>query len=109
VFGPVAVVVDAADDADAVRIANDTEYGLSASVHSASPERADAVADRIVSGMVHVNGQPINDNAWAPMGGTKASGTGGRFGGEANVEMFTYLRWRTRRRTPDRGHFPEPD
>jgi len=105
VFGPVAVVVSAADDEDAVRIANDTDYGLSASVHSASPERAAGVADRIVSGMVHINGQPINDNAWAPMGGTKSSGTGGRFGGEANVEMFTYVQWRTARALPDQGHF----
>lgn len=105
VFGPVAVVVAAADDEEAVRIANDTEYGLSASVHSSSPERADAVADRIVSGMVHINGQTINDNAWAPMGGTKASGSGGRFGGEANVDMFTYQRWRTTRSAADRGHF----
>jgi benzaldehyde dehydrogenase (NAD) len=108
-FGPVAVVVAATDDEDAVRIANDSEYGLSGSVHSGSIERANGVADRIVSGMVHINGQPINDNAWAPMGGTKASGTGGRFGGEANVDMFTYLRWRTTRSTADRGHFAKRD
>jgi len=39
------------------------------------------------------------------MGGTKASGSGGRFGGESNVDMFTYTRWRTVRKDADRGHF----
>ncbi|MCX7523320.1 aldehyde dehydrogenase family protein [Microbacterium sp. STN6] len=106
IFGPVAVVVTAAGDDEAVRIANDTEYGLSASVHSASIDRANRVADRIRSGMVHINGQPINDNPWAPMGGVRASGSGGRFGGESNVDMFTTVRWRTTRAKADLGHFP---
>jgi benzaldehyde dehydrogenase (NAD) len=108
VFGPVAVVIAANGDDDAVRIANDTEYGLSASVHSSDLGRANSVADRIRSGMVHINGQPINDNPWSPMGGVGASGSGGRFGGPANVEMFTTWRWRTTRTEPQHGFFPEP-
>ncbi|UFS59795.1 aldehyde dehydrogenase family protein [Subtercola endophyticus] len=108
IFGPVAVVIAAKSDEDAIRIANDTEYGLSASVHSADLLRANSVADRIRSGMVHINAQPINDNPWSPMGGLGASGSGGRFGGPANVEMFTTWRWRTTRTVPERGFFPEP-
>lgn len=108
IFGPVAVIITARDDADAIRIANDTEYGLSASVHSGSVDRANSVADHIRSGMVHINGQPINDNPWSPMGGVRASGNGGRFGGAANVDMFTTWRWRTIRQSADRGHFAEP-
>lgn len=106
IFGPVAVIITARHEEDAIRIANDTEYGLSASVHSASIERALGAADRIRAGMVHINGQPINDNAWSPMGGLGASGSGGRFGAPANLDMFTAWRWRTVRQQPDRGLFP---
>ena len=106
VFGPVAVLIVADGESDAIRIANDTPYGLSASVHSRDAARAHMVADRIQSGMVHVNGQPINDNPWAPMGGIKASGVGGRFGAVADVEMFSTLRWRTVHDDTPQGFFP---
>jgi benzaldehyde dehydrogenase (NAD) len=106
VFGPVAVLIVADGESDAIRIANDTPYGLSASVHGRDAARAHMVADRIQSGMVHVNGQPINDNPWAPMGGVKASGVGGRFGAVADVEMFSTLRWRTVHDDTPQGFFP---
>ncbi|GAC1516996.1 MAG: aldehyde dehydrogenase family protein [Acidimicrobiales bacterium] len=91
IFGPVLVVIPFADDDDAVRIANDNDYGLNASVTSASPERALAVARRIRSGTVGVNGG-IFYGADAPFGGYKASGIGRQNG----IEGFEqYLETKT--------------
>jgi acyl-CoA reductase-like NAD-dependent aldehyde dehydrogenase len=102
-FGPVVCVVRAQDDEDAVRIANDTEYGLSAAVFSRNIPRAMAVARRIDSGICHVNGPTVHDEAQMPFGGTKASGYG-RFGGKAGIDQFTELRWITIETQP--GRFP---
>jgi acyl-CoA reductase-like NAD-dependent aldehyde dehydrogenase len=93
-FGPVVCVVRAQDDEDAIRIANDTEYGLSAAVFSRNIPRAMNVARRIDSGICHVNGPTVHDEAQMPFGGTKASGYG-RFGGKAGIDQFTELRWIT--------------
>lgn len=93
-FGPVVTVVRAADVDEAVRIANDTEYGLSAAVFGADTMRAMAVARRIESGICHVNGPTVHDEAQMPFGGVKQSGYG-RFGGTAGVAEFTELRWIT--------------
>jgi aldehyde dehydrogenase (NAD+) len=91
IFGPVLVVIPYKDDDDAVRIANDTEYGLSGMVTSGSEERAIAVARRIRSGTVGVNGG-IFYGADAPFGGYKASG----FGRQNGVEGFEqYLETKT--------------
>lgn len=102
-FGPVVCVVRAQDAEDAIRIANDTEYGLSAAVFSRNIPRAMDVARRIASGICHVNGPTVHDEAQMPFGGTKASGYG-RFGGKAGMDQFTELRWITIETQP--GRFP---
>ena len=93
-FGPVVAVVRAKDVDDAVRIANDTEYGLAAAVFGRDVARALEVAKRIESGICHVNSSTVDDEAQMPFGGSKASGYG-RFGGKAAIDAFTELRWIT--------------
>jgi benzaldehyde dehydrogenase (NAD) len=97
IFGPVAPVITFRDDAEAVELANATEYGLAAAVHSASPERAGAVADRLRAGMVHINDQTVNEEPPAPFGGFGCSSNGGHFGGVANLELWTEWQWVTSR------------
>lgn len=94
VFGPVAPIITFADDDEAIRLANDTELGLSGGVHSASTERALSVARRLETGMVHINDQPVNDDANAVFGGMKSSGLG-RFNGDFVKEEFTTTQWVT--------------
>jgi acyl-CoA reductase-like NAD-dependent aldehyde dehydrogenase len=77
-----------------VRVANDTEYGLSAAVFGRDVTRAMAVARRIESGICHINSSTVADEAQMPFGGVKASGYG-RFGGAAAIHEFTELRWIT--------------
>ena len=93
-FGPVAAVevVDSADEA--VQRANDTAYGLAAGIITRDPDRGLALAERLESGIVHVNDQPVHDEPQMPFGGVKDSGWG-RFGGTASIEEFTDLRWVT--------------
>ena len=91
-FGPQISITRVTNEDEAVRAANDTEYGLSAAVFGRDLVRALAVADRIESGMCHVNGPTVHDEAQMPFGGTKSSGYG-RFGGKAAIEEFTELRW----------------
>ena len=79
---------------EAVRVANDTEYGLSAAVFGKDIQRALAVSKRIQSGICHINGPTVADEAQMPFGGVKASGHG-RFGGQAVIDEFTELRWIT--------------
>ncbi|ADZ71544.1 aldehyde dehydrogenase [Polymorphum gilvum] len=93
-FGPVAVVMRVDGIDEAVRIANDTEYGLSAAVFGRDVTRALAVARRIESGICHINGPTVHDEAQMPFGGVKDSGYG-RFGGKAGINEFTELRWLT--------------
>lgn len=93
-FGPVKPVIRVKDEDEAVAIANDTEYGLSASVYSRDIRRAMAVAARIESGICHINGPTVHDEAQMPFGGVKGSGYG-RFGGKAAIAEFTDLRWIT--------------
>jgi benzaldehyde dehydrogenase (NAD) len=92
----------AVDEADAVRIANDTEYGLSAAVFSRDIARVLKVAKQVRSGMCHINGPSVHDEAEMPFGGVKASGYG-RFGVKAAIAEFTDLRWITVATEP--GHF----
>ena len=91
-FGPIVAIIRARDDAHAVELANDSEYGLAAAVFSQNAARALTVARQIRSGICHVNGATVHDEAQMPFGGVKASGYG-RFGGQAGVDAFTDLRW----------------
>ena len=93
-FGPVKPIIRVKDDAEAIRVANDTAYGLSAAVYSADISRAMQVADQIESGICHINGPTVGDEAQMPFGGVKDSGYG-RFGGKAGIESFTLTRWVT--------------
>ena len=93
-FGPVLAVMAADGADDAVRLANDTEYGLAAAVFGSDVPAALEVAQRIESGICHVNDTTVHDEAQMPFGGVKASGFG-RFGGRAALEEFTELRWIT--------------
>jgi acyl-CoA reductase-like NAD-dependent aldehyde dehydrogenase len=102
-FGPVVALIRARDEDHAVELANDSEYGLSAAVFSRDIARALKVAQRIKSGICHINGPTVQDEAQMPFGGTNASGYG-RFGGVAAVAEFTELRWITVATEP--GHFP---
>jgi len=102
-FGPVVAVVRAKDETHAIALANDTEYGLSASVFTRDTARGLRVARQIKSGICHVNGPTVHDEAQMPFGGTKASGYG-RFGGKAGIDAFTELRWITIETQP--GHYP---
>ncbi len=85
IFGPVLSILKAEDEDDAIRIANDTDYGLAAYVQTGSPERAERVAARLRAGAVHVNGGGMG---WGtPFGGYKASGNG-REGGAMGLEDY---------------------
>jgi benzaldehyde dehydrogenase (NAD) len=102
-FGPVKPVVRVDGVDEAVRVANDNPYGLSAAVFGRDIARAWDVANRIDSGICHVNGPTVHDEAQMPFGGVKDSGYG-RFGGKAGIDTFTELRWLTVQ-TTDR-HYP---
>ncbi|MGK4583824.1 aldehyde dehydrogenase family protein [Kitasatospora sp. HPMI-4] len=91
-FGPVVVVVPFDGEEEAVRIANDTPFGLSGAVHTGDVERGVRVAKRIETGMIHINDGTIHDEAIVPFGGEKSSGVG-RLNGEATVEAFTTVKW----------------
>ncbi len=100
IFGPVVAVTRFATDDEAVELANDTEYGLSAGIYTASLDRGMAIAEALQVGLVHVNDQPVNDDGTMPMGGRGASGNGSRHGGPANWDEFTQWQWLTLRRQP---------
>ncbi len=88
IFGPVLSLIGYADEADAIQIANDTVYGLSGYISSGDPERARAVARRIRTGNVHLNGTPLDNKV--PFGGYKQSGNGrecGQYGLEEFLEV----------------------
>ncbi|GAA3855778.1 aldehyde dehydrogenase [Celeribacter arenosi] len=93
-FGPVVAIIRAGSVDEAVRIANESEFGLSAAVFGHDTMAALAVAKRIESGICHVNGPTVHDEAQMPFGGVKASGYG-RFGGTWGIHEFTELRWIT--------------
>ena len=102
-FGPIVAMIRAKDEADAIRLANDSDYGLSASVFTKDTARGLGIARQIKSGICHVNGPTVHDEAQMPFGGVGASGYG-RFGGKAGIDSFTELRWITIETQP--GHFP---
>lgn len=102
-FGPLKCIVRVDGDEAAIACANDNEYGLSAAVFSRDIARAMNVAKRIESGICHINGPTVHDEAQMPFGGVKGSGFG-RFGGRAGVDAFTELRWVTVQTTE--RHYP---
>jgi len=102
-FGPVKAIVRVNGVDEAVACANDNEYGLSSAVFGGDIARAFNVARRIDSGICHVNGPTVHDEAQMPFGGVKGSGIG-RFGGKAGIHEFTELRWITMQTTP--RHYP---
>jgi benzaldehyde dehydrogenase (NAD) len=95
IFGPVASITTFSQDEEAIALASDTEYGLSAGVISSSVERALAVARQLPVGMTHVNDQSVDDESVVPFGGIGASGNGTRHGGPSNWDEFTEWRWMT--------------
>ncbi len=102
-FGPLKCVVRVNNTDDAIACANDNEYGLSAAVFGRDIARALNVARNIESGICHVNGPTVHDEAQMPFGGVKGSGYG-RFGGKAGIDAFTELRWITVQTQP--RHYP---
>jgi len=102
-FGPVVGIIRVAGEEEAIRVANDTAYGLAASVFTRDAARGLRVARRIRSGICHVNGPTVHDEPQMPFGGGGASGYG-RFGGKAAIDFFTELRWITIAGEP--GHYP---
>ena len=102
-FAPVKCIVRVKNTEEAIACANDNEYGLSAAVFGKDIARAFNVARKIDSGICHVNGPTVHDEAQMPFGGVKGSGIG-RFGGKAGVNEFTELRWITIQTTP--RHYP---
>ncbi len=96
VFGPVAPVVRFSTLDEVVNLAGGTEYGLSLGILTRDVMKGLELAERIPSGLVHINDQTVNDEAVAPFGGVASSGTGSRFGGaEWNIEAFTETQWVT--------------
>lgn len=98
-FGPIAPILKVDGEEEALRVANDTPYGLSACVFTADLDRGSRFARRIEAGMAHVNDHPVNDLPNNPFGGEKNSGIG-RFGGEWAVQAFTTDQWVTLQRQP---------
>ncbi|MFJ5641367.1 aldehyde dehydrogenase family protein [Streptomyces sp. NPDC093223] len=92
VFGPVAFLIPFDGEEEAVRIVNDTPYGLSGAVHTGDVERGVAFAQQIDTGMFHVNDGTVHDEPVVPFGGEKHSGLG-RLNGESTVDAFTTQKW----------------
>lgn len=93
-FGPVLSVIKADDHLHALALANDSEYGLSSAVITNDLQKAMLLSEGIESGMVHINGPTIRDEAVVPFGGVKNSGFG-REGGKFAMDEFTELKWVT--------------
>ena len=97
IFGPVAPVTTFRDDAEAIRLANHSEYGLAASILSANLMRAQHIADQLRCGIIHINDQTILHEVYGPIGGHGVSGNGYSYSTLTNVEQFTEWQWITSR------------
>ncbi len=104
IFAPVAPITVVDTEEEALALTNDTPYGLANALYTGDLDRGLRFAERVRSGMVHVNDSTALDEAHVPFGGMGASGLGGRSGGEANLEEFTERRWISVQRTP--VHYP---
>jgi aldehyde dehydrogenase (NAD+) len=98
-FGPIAPLIKVRGDAEALRVPNDTPYGLSSAVFTADQGRGLRSALGVEAGMTHINGSRVDDSPNSPFGGEKNSGIG-RFGGEWVIEEFTTDHWVTVQHTP---------
>ncbi len=105
IFGPVAPVTTYETVEEAIEIINSSEYGLSVGILTTDAFGAIELAERIESGAVHINDQTVDDEAVAPFGGVKASGTGGRFGGSASLDTFSEVQWVTAQTSIERYPF----
>src|SRR5690625_417231 len=92
IFGPIATIIRAKSDDEALSFANDTEYGLSSTVFTSDLEKGQRFALQVDAGMTHVNDQTVNNEAHVAFGGNKASGLG-RFSHPWIVEEFTTTKW----------------
>jgi len=95
IFGPVAVVVPVASDDEAVALANQSEFGLSAAIIGSDLGRAVALGQRLRTGLLHINDQTVADDVVNPFGGRGASGNGTSMGGPADWEEYTQWQWVT--------------
>ena len=102
-FAPVKAIVRVNGVEEAIAVANDNEFGLASAVFGRDTGRAWQVASRIESGICHINGPTVHDEAQMPFGGMKGSGYG-HFGGKAGIDAFTELRWITMQTAP--RHYP---
>lgn len=93
-FGPVKPIIRVKSAEEAIRVANDTEYGLSSAIFSQNVKCALALSRKLETGICHINGPTVADEAQVPFGGVKSSDYG-RFGGKAAINEFTELRWIT--------------
>jgi aldehyde dehydrogenase (NAD+) len=91
-FGPVVPIIAVRGEEQALRVANATEYGLSAAVFTRDLERGARFAQRVQAGMTHVNDSPVNDLPNCPFGGEKNSGIG-RYNGEWSIDEFSTVHW----------------
>lgn len=98
-FGPIGLVMRAENEAEALALANSTEYGLSSCVFTQDVERGVRFAQQLEAGMAHVNDQPVNDLPYSPFGGEKNSGVG-RFNGTWAIDAFTTDQWLTVQHSP---------
>lgn len=108
IFGPVAPIVRARDEAHALKLANDTEYGLSSAVFTQDIQRGLNFARQVEAGMTHINDQTVNDSPFGPFGGEKNSGLG-RFNGRWAIEAFTTDHWITIQHEPRQFAFSMDD
>ncbi|HJL92949.1 MAG TPA: aldehyde dehydrogenase family protein, partial [Woeseiaceae bacterium] len=98
-FGPVLSIIPYKDENEAIKIANDTPYGLAGYVSSGDLEHARSVASRLKTGMVHINGAPLD--SMAPFGGYKQSGNGrewGKYGMEEFLEIKSIYGFESRKK-----------
>lgn len=102
-FGPLAPIIEVDGVEEAIEVSNDSEYGLAAALFTSDVSRGLALARRIQSGICHINGATVHDEAQMPFGGVKSSGFG-RFGSAASLEEFTELRWITV--STEERHYP---